>query len=189
MSRIKISRKELYFWRRYFYTGHQVFRNSHFFNKATSYKEVLIQPLFQESSFFRAANFSKELLYHSSYFCKTYSFRSGAFSQLHFLSTAILFKSFSLTPVTQDDSVRIISCVSIIAQSPIIGRVYIVSWLGSIDKSDSGHIIFQIVTWYQIGHVIKESCGFKDGSLSASHNKSVPYLIWRSWVCLLQVEI
>ena len=39
--------------------------------------------------------------------------------------------------------------------------------------------IFEIIMWSHIGHVMKESCGFKDGSLSL---KSALCLVWWSWV-------
>ena len=115
-----------------------------FFRRVTFWKKLIFQKssiahclLFLESYFFRVATFAKDVTFHiapivsEELFFTTYFFRRDGIWQLRFLSTATV-------PINelvirwaryQLRTVRVLSCVFIIAQSRIIDKVYLISWL------------------------------------------------------------
>ena len=115
-----------------------------FFRRVTFWKKLIFQKssiahclLFLKSYFFRVATFAKDVTFHiapivsEELFFTTYFFRRDGIWQLRFLSTATV-------PIDelvirwawyQLRTARVLSCVFIIAQSRIIHKDYLISWL------------------------------------------------------------
>ena len=110
------------------------FQNSYFLDNNTFLeKQYSALPTFsgkllsQSSYFFKRSYFSQQLPFQKSYFFTTYFFKRDTISQLRFLSTAT-------HPIYQliIKSVRVLSCVSIIADIRIIDKVYLISLLHKV---------------------------------------------------------
>ena len=89
---------------------------------------------FSEKQYSALPNFSGDLLpSQKSSFSAVYFFRRGTFSQLHFLSTATfpIYQLFSVLSANYA-LLKCVSCVSVIPQSRILGKVEYVAFSKSL---------------------------------------------------------
>ena len=135
-------------YRRVTFSKQVLLHSINFFRTATFWEKQILQKcnilhylVCLESHFYRAATFSKDLTFHScflfqtSYFFRTYFYRRDTISQLYFFPQLhFLFISQQLCKLDTNYNkiVGVLSCVSIIAQSRIRDKVYLISSLHKV---------------------------------------------------------
>ena len=140
LFRTKISTEALLFQIRYFCTASTISEELHFGKKRIFQKRniphyslfwratFLERLIFQKTLSSMAVKFSEELFFYNILFQKSYHFTAtlSFHSYTSYLSVGI---EVSSVPITYSQSVGVLSGISITAESRIIDKVYLISWL------------------------------------------------------------